>query len=388
MKKMIFIFAGLAMFIPVRSQKPVAKQFTIRFKTNSINEQTRAYLLYQTDGKKIFDSSDVQKGLINFSGTVDRLIPATVVLDHQKTGLQKLMQQGPSGLDYLKIYLCAGLSEAIVDNRIENAIFQQPGVNYDFAKLKLAQKEIMDQWAAVSQKLVKATNADSIKSLRSAYDSLVLANIPVLEKFIGEHPGSLISLIAWEEWKGLKQRDKQTSTDELMSMFEKLSSDVRSSEQASQARLFFTNNMRLKPGQPAPDFVQPDRSGKKVRLSDFKGKFVLVDLWASWCGPCRANHPALVKLYDEFKSKNFTILGVSLDEQDGRKKWLDAIKKDGLQWPQVSDLKHWDNAVVKLFSVPAVPFSVLVDPAGRILKIGGSVDEVRKILLESTGKLN
>lgn len=388
MKKMIFILTGLAMSFICQAQIIVAKPFTISFEISAIEDDTRAYLLYQTDGRKFIDSSDIRKGFLTFSGTVNRLIPATVVFDHQKLGLKKLLQAGPSDIDYLKIYLCPGTSEAKAANRIQNAVFTNTGVNVDYAALKKAQKEIDDQWAVVSQSLVKATNADSIKILRNKYDSLGLARIPVLEKFIKQHSNSLVAIIAWEEWKAFKQRENPTSTEGIKNMFGILSSDVRSSEEASQARLFFTNNMRLKPGQPAPDFVQPDKSGKNIHLTDFKGNYVLVDLWASWCGPCRANHPALVKLYDEFKGRNFTILGVSLDEQDGRKKWLEAIKKDGLQWPQVSDLKHWDNAVVKLFSVPAVPFSLLVDPDGKILQIGGSVDDVRKTLLEAMGELN
>lgn len=93
----------------------------------------------------------------------------------------------------------------------------------------------------------------------------------------------------------------------------------------------------------------------------------MIDFWASWCGPCRDANPELVKIYNKFKDRNFTILGVSLDGADGKDAWLKAIKDDGLSWPQVSDLKHWKNEVGKLYSIRKIPQSFLIDPQGVII---------------------
>jgi peroxiredoxin len=118
-------------------------------------------------------------------------------------------------------------------------------------------------------------------------------------------------------------------------------------------------------GTAIPDFTQNDVNGKPFTLSSLRGKYVLVDFWASWCGPCRAENPNIVKAFNKYKSKNFTVLGVSLDQD--KAKWLEAIKKDGLAWSHVSDLKYWNNAVAVQFGIQSIPASFLIDPSGTIV---------------------
>ena len=105
--------------------------------------------------------------------------------------------------------------------------------------------------------------------------------------------------------------------------------------------------------------------GKNVSLSSFKGKYVLVDFWASWCRPCRAENPNVVNAYNQYKNKNFTVLGVSLDQ--AKPNWLQAIQADNLTWTHVSDLQFWNNAVAQLYHIQSIPANMLIDPTGKII---------------------
>ena len=117
----------------------------------------------------------------------------------------------------------------------------------------------------------------------------------------------------------------------------------------------------------APEFTLTDVNDKPVSLSSLRGKFVLIDFWASWCGPCRMENPNVVKAYNRFKDKNFTIIGVSLDKPGEKDNWLKAIKDDGLTWTQVSDLKYWNSVVVPMYGITGIPYNVLIDPTGKII---------------------
>lgn len=118
-------------------------------------------------------------------------------------------------------------------------------------------------------------------------------------------------------------------------------------------------------GSMAPDITMPDVEGKLFSLSQLKGKYVLVDFWAAWCGPCRRENPNLVAAYNKYKNKNFTVLGVSLDQD--KEAWLKAIKDDNLTWKQISDLKYWNSAAVGLYGFDGIPYNVLIDPDGKII---------------------
>lgn len=174
-------------------------------------------------------------------------------------------------------------------------------------------------------------------------------------------------------------QDDLNGADSLLRGFE--SSAIGSHKQVNYFRKLIDIKKSLLPGKIAPDFNQMDTSGKMVGLSSFRGRYVLVDFWASWCGPCRQENPNLVKIYNRYKNKGFAVLSVSLD--DKKENWLKAIKKDQLQqWAHVSDLKGWRNEAAVQYGIDAVPASMLLDPSGKIIAKDLRGEELEKKIQE------
>lgn len=181
-----------------------------------------------------------------------------------------------------------------------------------------------------------------------------------MENFARQKPNSHIALIA------IYRNHQLLSNAELMEeLFKKMSPDVRLSPMGNYLAQQIDEAKRNPIGKPLADFVQADTSGKAFSLSSLRGKYVLVDFWASWCGPCRQENPNVVNAYHKYKDKNFTVLGVSLDK--AKQPWLDAIKADNLTWPHVSDLKGWQNAVAQQFQISSIPQNFLIDPNGIVI---------------------
>lgn len=202
-----------------------------------------------------------------------------------------------------------------------------------------------------------AAQTDSIKSKLATFDSL--RNNKIIS-FIKEYPTSIVSakaIISNFLWN--------PDVDLLTGLYNSLDPQIQKSQYGKTIKEHVDIAQKLAIGKSAPDFSQPDMTGNSFKLSSLRGRFVLIDFWASWCVPCREDNPYLVKAYNKFKNKNFTIVGVSLDQN--KRAWINAVKKDHLDWSQVSDLTGLSNTVMQEYGVWVTPTNYLLDKEGTII---------------------
>lgn len=329
--------------------------FTIQGKVKPQYNGKFVKIYYTDGGKKIVDSATVSKGVFTLKGKVDL---ATV---------GKLSLGGEDAGDRIDLFLSAGTIRVTAKDSIHYANISGTKLAEEHEQLAKKIRPEDDKFfngLAIFRTMPEGEEKKAyFAKFMLGFDGYMILKREIIHQFVKEHPASYVSLYYLDKNAPVGLANYETT----FPFYSKLSPELKATPLAKglEGRLLAAKGKLT--GEAYIDFVSTTPDGKQLSLKEVisKNKYTLVDFWASWCGPCRKENPHVVKTFEDFKGKGFTVLSVSLDEDAA--KWKDAIEKDGMPWYHVSSLKGWKEPAAALYNVRAIPQNVLVDSKGTIV---------------------
>ena len=311
---------------------------------------------YDTNTKLNAQKIEVLDGRFSIKGMIDEPVPAFLSLfeDYKKIGTKPKEFILDKGI--ISIEITSDLASAVVKgSKAQDDLFQ-----YNIEQTPYSTK--INEINIEAQRLSSSgISADSIAQLfRIPFRDANRALTDFQLKFIQKNSSAFISLLLIPNIA--RSTNNYIEADSLLAS---LQDNIESSATAKTIREYIISQKKTSVGALAPDFRLADTAGKKIALSALKGKYVLLDFWAAWCGPCRQENPNVVQAFKTYKNDGFTVFGVSLDKE--KKSWLKAIHDDNLQWQHVSDLKFWASEAAILYGITSIPRNFLLDPRGKII---------------------
>ncbi|WP_333864505.1 TlpA disulfide reductase family protein [Sphingobacterium sp.] len=366
MKKIVTsIFLALSCLGTVLAQ---GHRFQLIIKGKQFPAKSKIFVRYIVDRKLTIDSINLVSNEVIYKGEI--IEPTQVMLFYSQDGASFFNRKGKP-MERLTFYVDPLEAKTQIDIKSPFESSQVHG-----SKLQIAYKQYQDYLKAYEEQLIaqqskradlyqaKSRDESALNQIALEIEKIEAQRKNAQRNFITDNPANYFSLLALQEVAGYD--DDVHATE---SLFVKLSPRLKETAIGRKLEADIELAKKLGIGQPALDFAQMTPEGKELKLSDFKGKYLLLDFWASWCGPCRAENPNLVKAYQKFKGAKFEILGVSLDKPGKKDNWMKAIEQDGLTWPQVSDLNGWQNQAAQLYGIQAIPQNYLISPEGKIVGI-------------------